>query len=43
VVIGSYFAARRVRCTAEPENASIPAKLDGAANDRVIERFETVV
>jgi high-affinity iron transporter len=46
VVIGSYFAARRIRCTAEPELVS-PAPVaepeHASASARMLERVETAV
>jgi high-affinity iron transporter len=41
VVIGSYFAARRVRCTAEPEPISAPSKTDPATEAPLLKHFET--
>lgn len=42
VVVGSYFAARRVRCTAEPEADLAPEPIAGLTEAPALERFETV-
>ena len=42
VVIGSYFAARRVRCTAEPDATPITSVLKPAAEAPILKRLETV-
>ena len=43
IVIGSYFAARRVRCTAEPEPAAVPPKAEPSAEAPLLKHFETAV
>src|SRR6476660_3764913 len=41
VVIGSYFAARRIRCTAEPEVIAVAPALKPAAEAPILKRLET--
>jgi high-affinity iron transporter len=41
VVIGSYFAARRIRCTAEPEPVAVAPARDPAAETPILKPLET--
>lgn len=41
VVIGSYFAARRIRCTAEPEVIAVAPAHDSAAQAPILKPLET--
>jgi high-affinity iron transporter len=43
VVIGSYFAARRVRCTAEADPVSVPPKTEPSTEAPLLKHFKTAV